>query len=214
MTTSRRPSASGLKHAIIVGHPEPTSFTHSVGRAYVEAVEALGDRAVVRDLYQLGFDPCLKASERPGMEQPTVADDVRREREAIGDCDVFVFVYPIWYGTPPAILKGYVERVFNLGFAFEDFRAGRSQPLLSGRKLISFTSSGATLAWLEESGVWVSLRAIFDDYIAKVCGLEVVDHVHFPSVVPDMEDRWVQENLLTVRTKVRTHFGRRSGVTK
>lgn len=200
-----------MKHAIIVGHPEPRSFTASVGRVYAEAVEALGHTAVVRDLYALGFDPCLKASERPDMDEPTVAEDVRRERDAIGDCDVFVFVYPIWFGTPPAILKGYVERVFNLGFAFEGFKGGRSQPMLSGRRLISFTSSGATRAWLEESGVWVSLRAIFDDYIARVCGLQVIDHVHFPSVSPTIEDRWVSENLETVRGKVKTHFARAQG---
>ncbi len=214
MTTSSRPSAPGLKHAIIIGHPEPTSFTAAVGHAYADAVEALGQQAVVRDLYKLGFDPCLKASERPDMDFPTIADDVRREREAIGDCDVFVFAYPIWFGTPPAILKGYVERVFNLGFAFEGFRGGQATPLLTGRKLISFTSSGATRAFLEESGVWVSLRAIFDDYIAKVCGLEVIDHVHFPSVYPDMQDRWVEENLQTVREKVRGHFSGASGVSR
>ncbi len=106
------------------------------------------------------------------------------------------------------------ERVFNLGFAFEGFRGGQATPLLTGRKLISFTSSGATRAFLEESGVWVSLRAIFDDYIAKVCGLEVIDHVHFPSVYPDMQDRWVEENLQTVREKVRGHFSGASGVSR
>jgi NAD(P)H dehydrogenase (quinone) len=187
-----------MRHAIILAHPGATSFAGAVAAAYQDAVEAHGHSCVLRDLYRIDFDPRLKASERPDGEYQ-LSDDVRDERELLGDCDVFVFVYPIWFGTPPAILKGYVDRVFSQGFGFEAFRAGRARPLLEGKRLLSFTSSGSTLAWLEESGVWMSLRALFDDYVAKVCGLTVYDHVHFPSIVPGLDERWVRENLEKVR---------------
>lgn len=196
-----------MKHAIIVGHPDAQSFNVSVANAYAEAAAELGHETVLRDLYRIGFDPCLKATERPDAPNFTIADDVRIEQDLLTDCDVFVLVYPIWLGAPPAILKGYIERVFNHGFAFDAFHAGRAQPLLTGKKMISFTSSGSTRAWLEENGVWESLRTIFDDYVAKGCGLEVVDHHHFPSVNPGLGERWVIENLATVRGKFRSHFG-------
>lgn len=195
-----------MKHAIILAHPSSDSFNGSVAKTYADAVADLGHTSIIRDLYALSFDPVLKASERPDERDHAVLEDVAREQQLLSDCNVFVFVYPVWFGTPPAMLKGYVERVFNYGFAFSDFHAGRAKPLLGGRKLISFTSSGATKAWLEENGVWLSLRTLFDDYIAKVCGLEVIDHVHFPSIVPELEERWVLENFEHVRTQVRHLF--------
>lgn len=195
-----------MKHAIILAHPSADSFAASVAAAYADAVAALGHATVTRDLYRLGFDPCLKANERPDAADYQVAEDIARERAAIDGCEVFVLVYPIWFGTPPAILKGYIDRVFSAGFAFESFHQGRTRPLLVGRRLISFTSSGSTKAWLEESGVWISLRTIFDDYIAKVGGMTVADHVHFPSITPGLGERWVLEYLESVRGKVREHF--------
>lgn len=200
-----------MKHAIILAHPSAESFAGSVAAAYAEAVAALGHTTVTRDLYRLGFDPCLKEDERPDAADYQVAEDVARERAAIGDCEVFVLVYPIWFGTPPAILKGYIDRVFSAGFAFESFHQGRTRPLLGGRRLISFTSSGSTKAWLEESGVWISLRTIFDDYIAKVGGMTVADHVHFPSITPGLGERWVLENLEAVRGKARDLFASSAG---
>jgi len=195
-----------MKHALIVSHPELSSFTRSMAHVYDKAARALGHETIFRDLYQIGFDPCLKAGERPDKLQDPVRDDVRRERELLADCDVFALFYPIWFGTPPAMLKGYIERVFNVGFAFERFKDGQMRPLLQGRKLISFTASGSSKAWLEETGVWLSLRALFDDYLAKIFGLEVVDHVHFSSIADGLEERWIMENLETVQRTVREGF--------
>jgi NAD(P)H dehydrogenase (quinone) len=200
-----------MKHAIILAHPERDSFNASVAKAYAQAVEALGHTVVLRDLYAIGFDPCLRAGERPDRPDGAVAPDIAQERALIGDADIFVLVYPIWFGAPPAMMKGYVERVFNHGFAFENFEAGRMRPLLSGRRLISFTSSGSTKAWMEENGLWLSLRHLFDSYISKLFGLEIVDHMHFPSISPGLDKRWILENLQTVRTKVRDMFGAQSG---
>lgn len=196
-----------MKHAIILAHPEAGSFNASVAKAYAAAVAELGHTTVLRDLYAIGFDPCLKAGERPDKPGEAVAVDVARERELLSDADVFTLVYPVWFGGPPAILKGYIERVFNHGFAFENFEVGQMRGLLTGRKLMSFTSSGSTNAWMEENGVWMSLRYLIDNYLSKIFGLQVIDHVHFASISPGLDERWILENLAAVRSKVRTAFG-------
>ena len=196
-----------MKHAIILAHPEPDSFNASVANTYAQAVRVRGHEAIVRDLYAIGFDPCLKANERPDKPDQVVAPDVAAERALLADADVFVLIYPIWFGSTPAILKGYIERVFNQGFAFDQFATGQMRPLLGGRQLISFTSSGATNAWLDEAGVRLSLRYVVDGYLSKIFGLEIVEHVHFPSISPGLGERWVLENLATVRSKVAEHFG-------
>ncbi|MFZ5667933.1 MAG: NAD(P)H-dependent oxidoreductase [Pseudomonadota bacterium] len=194
-----------MKHAIIVGHPDPDSFTLSVARAYVAAVERLGHTTRLRDLYRLDFDPRLTLAEC----RDSPADDALAERRAIADADVFVFIYPFWFNTPPAIVKGYVERVFGAGFGYARQVQGGQGPLLAGRRLLSFTSSGSSRAWLEEQGAWLSLKMLFDDYLARLCGLEVIDHVHFASVTADLEPRWVEENLALVAAKVAALFGGR-----
>lgn len=195
-----------MKHAVIFAHPSAQSFTASVAAAYTEAAESLGHAVVQRDLYRMGFDPCLKESERvtAGACQP--GDDVLAERALIGSCDIFALIYPLWLNAPPAILKGYLDRVFGFGFAFG--ANGHSyEPLLRGRQLISFTSSGAPAIWLQQTGSWNALQALFDTYFATLCGMTTVGHVHAGGVTPGASVSFVHARLHDVRAAVRQHFG-------
>ena len=196
-----------MKHAVIITHPNAQSFTSSVAGTYAKACEALGDSVVVRDLYRMGFDPCLKPDEMPFAQSFQPGADVAAEREVLKDCDVFALFYPLWLNAPPAMLKGYLERVFGFGFAYGG--AGHSyNPLLTGRKLISFSSSGAPSEWLEETGSLSALRALFDIYFASLCGMTVLDHVHAGNIVPGASSYFIQARLDDVRKTVNQHFGR------
>lgn len=194
-----------MKHAVIFAHPKPDSFTAAVAETYAEAARALGHEAVVRDLYRMGFDPCLKAEEIPTPEGFKVAPDVAAERAVLDDADVFAFVYPFWFNAPPAILKGYVDRVFGMGFGFEP-AAGGTQALLDGRQLISFSSSGAPEDWVRDTGAMAALHTLFDNHLAGVCGLTVVDHIHVGGIVPGLTPEWMAQILDNVRTTVRRCF--------
>ncbi|HVI33543.1 NAD(P)H-dependent oxidoreductase [Phenylobacterium sp.] len=194
-----------MKHAVIFAHPKPDSFTAAVAETYAEAARALGHEAVVRDLYRMGFDPCLKAEEIPTAEGYKVAADVAAERALLDDADVFAFVYPFWFNAPPAILKGYVDRVFGMGFGFEP-AAGGTQALLDGRKMISFSSSGAPEDWVRETGAMAALHTLFDNHLAGVCGLTVVDHIHVGGIVPGLTPEWMSQILENVRGTVRRCF--------
>lgn len=101
-----------VSHIIVLSHPEQESFNASVASAYCAAARETGDKAIVRDLYSMGFDPVLRSIERPGPDFRRLSD-VEQELEIIANADVFVLVYPLWFGTPPAMLKGYVERVLG-----------------------------------------------------------------------------------------------------
>src|SRR5215471_4143364 len=101
-----------MKHAVVFAHPNPQSLTAAVGHAYAQGARDLGHAVVVRDLYRLGFDPCLKAEETPGPRGVRFGRDVEEERALLSDADVFAFIYPLWFNAPPAMLKGYVDRVF------------------------------------------------------------------------------------------------------
>ena len=194
-----------MKQAIIVAHPSHRSLNAAIARAYRAAVEHLGHQVIIRDLYAIRFDPCLKAAEIPGPKNPVFRPEVRREREMLADVDVFAFVYPLWFNAPPAILKGYVDRVFGMGFGFKpDF--GGTRPALTGRKLISFTTSGAPDFWMHDTGAINALMRLFDAHLAGTCGLNVVDHLHFGGMVSDLTQEAVDDVLAKVRTAATAHF--------
>jgi len=177
----------------------------AVARSYEDAVSARGQSVVVRDLYRMNFAPCLEAGEMPGAGGFAPGRDVLEERELLGDVEVFVFVYPFWLNSQPAMLKGYIERVFGMGFAYGAGRGG-NRPLLAGRRMLSFTSSGAPTEWMVESGSWEAATRLFDTYFAAVCGLEVLDHIHFGGIVPGIRADAVQAHLAKVRDAVARRF--------
>ncbi|MEI9990992.1 MAG: NAD(P)H-dependent oxidoreductase [Rhizomicrobium sp.] len=194
-----------MKHAVIVAHPNTESFTASLASAYREAGLAAGHDVIFRDLYAMGFDPRLAESEIPWSKHFALKDDVIAERALLQDVEVFAFFYPIWLNSPPSILKGYLERVFGLGFAYRREGAGNA-PLLKGRKMISFTASGAPTEWVIQSGAWAAMRTLFDSHFAAVCGMEVVDHAHFGGIHPGIRADSVQNDAETVRATFAKHF--------
>jgi len=196
-----------MKHALIVAHPKERSLAMAMARRYADTAERLGHKVVIRDLYRMGFDPVLKASELPSGARVTPAPDVIDERQLLGDADVFAFFYPLWFNAPPAILKGYVDRVFCAGFGFEP-AAGGAHSLLEGRQLISFTTSGAPEHWVQSSGAMDALMTLFDRHVAGVTGLEVVDHIHEGGVVPGLTDEALEAVLGRVGQVVTARFGR------
>lgn len=194
-----------MKHAVIFAHPNPDGFTATMASAYREAGLARQQDVIFRDLYAMHFDPCLQESELPWSKHFALRDDVLAEREILKDIDVFALFYPIWLNAPPAILKGYLERVFGMGFAYRRGQLGNA-PLLQGRKLISFTSSGAPMEWVIQSGAWQAMRTLFDGHFAAVCGLEVVDHIHFGGIVPGIRADVVEREMQSVRATFDKHF--------
>jgi putative NADPH-quinone reductase len=117
------------KVLVILGQPQRESFGGALAEAYAQGARAAG--AEVRELYlgELAFDPTPSAPQADGLEP-----DLRRAQEAIMWAEHLVFVYPIWWGTIPALLKGFIERTFLPGFAV-NFRQGSAlwDRLLKGR---------------------------------------------------------------------------------
>ena len=72
--------------------------------------------------------------------------------------------------------------------------------------MISFTSSGSPQRWLKETGSWDAMRKLFDEHVASVCGMTVVDHIHFDSIVPGITDEAVEDCAQQVREVVQNRF--------
>ena len=194
-----------MKHAVIFAHPRARSFTAEMANAYAGAIETLGGEVVIRDLYRIHFDPRLHMRELPDARSFRPMPDVVAEREQLADVDCFALFYPLWFNGPPAMMKGYIDRVFSQGFGYAPIE-GEQTPRLAGRGLFSVTSSGAPEDWLRETGASKALHTLVDDHLAAVCGLTVIDHIHFGGVVPGYPSLAMEASSDTVRTAVTRHF--------
>lgn len=195
-----------MKHAVILAHPKPTSFCAAIAKTCVEHLRATGHAVVMRDLYGLDFDPRLKAEELPGPLGAQAAPDIIAERQALSDVDSFIFVYPFWFNAPPAILKGYVDRVFSMGFGYAA-GAGGAESLLDDKTLLSFSTSGAPEDWVKSTGALKALMTVFDLHLSGVCGLRVLDHKHFGSIVSNTTAESGADVMEEVRSRLDDLFG-------
>lgn len=196
-----------MKHLVVICHPRRKSFTQTIGRSYAQAVEALGNEVVVRDLYRLRFDPVLGESELLDAEKRHVPSAVRREQRHLAEAGAVAFFYPLWWAFMPAMMKGYIDRVLASGFAY-DIRDDEMVPRLSGKKALIVTSSGADMAYLRRSKQWSSMRLLEEDNILSLCGIELIEHLHFASVLPDLPKRSLDKHLAIVAAAVEKHWGK------
>ncbi|WP_375243728.1 NAD(P)H-dependent oxidoreductase [Sphingomonas parapaucimobilis] len=188
-----RPTA--IDHLVVIGHPSPTGFSHAIAHAYAEAVRANGQSVTEHDLYATGFDPLLRAHERPDAPDFALSDDVRREVALVEKASVIVLVFPIWFGMPPAAIVGYVDRVLGARLGSRALRHDEPYQMLAGKHLLLFTTSGATLPWLSAKGQWYGLKAAFDTYIESIFSLAGCEHEHFDSIVTPLLPSYAAECL-------------------
>ncbi|MEG3166137.1 NAD(P)H-dependent oxidoreductase [Sphingomonas sp. PB2P19] len=198
-TARAAPDTTPPVHLVVSANPAPDGFDHAIVEAYRTTATEHGHTVVVRDLYVQDFDPVLKLDERPGHGSGATRADVVDELRYVREAAAIVLVYPIWYGFPPAMLKGYVDRVLGSGYSFRDFHDQKGQATLAGKLLVSFSTSGLPLAWLSEKGQVLSLREIFDVYLWRGFGMKQSEHVMIESVVPNMSSAYAAEQLERVR---------------
>lgn len=175
-----------MNHLIIYSHPNPKSFSHAIKETVAEVSLAKGHETAVRDLYALGFDPVLKGSDFVGFQSGNVPADIAQEQKHVAWADLMTFVYPVWWTGLPAMVKGYIDRVYSNGFAFS---YGETGPigLLKGKKAVIFNAMGTPNTYYEQSGMLPAMHKTSDMGIWQFCGIEVAHHA-FLGGVPMADD--------------------------
>ncbi|WP_370519198.1 NAD(P)H-dependent oxidoreductase [Flavobacterium sp. Sd200] len=113
-----------------------------------------------------------------GQRKLEVASDVKLEQELITWAECIIFIYPIWWTGLPAILKGYIDRVFSYGFAYR-YDQGIQKGLLIGKKAIVINTHGKSHAEYKESGIDKALSLTSDNGIYNYCGFDLKRHFFF-----------------------------------
>jgi putative NADPH-quinone reductase len=106
---------------VILGHPDPRSLNHAIAAGVRDALREDGHHVTLHDLHAEGFNPLLPVEEIP--EHGVIPEAIRRCCDELQSADGVVIVHPNWWGQPPAILKGWIDRVFRPGVAYR-FDAG------------------------------------------------------------------------------------------
>lgn len=186
-----------MKWLIIYAHPNQLSFNNAIRKTVVDELTSNGVEYCERDLYSLGFDPVLSSADFNAMHSGTQLPDVLQEQKHITESDVIVFIYPIWWAGMPAIVKGYIDRVFSHGFAYR-INGGNIEPLLAGRRAIVINTMGTPYDVYYNSGMVDSIKLTVQSGILSYVGLDVVAHVMFGGV-PSSELEERQGWLLRVK---------------
>ncbi len=198
-TSSEVDTGTKAQHVVILCHPRADSFCGAVAEKYCRVVEECGQKANLRDLYRMRFDPVLRPEEQPGKRGFFQSPHVAYELSMIADASVIVLIYPIWFGTPPAMIKGYVERVLGSDISYRAVHDRDAKSPLAGKPLLSFTSSGNSQIWLEEQGEWQSLVQVFDRYLERAFSMAPSQHVHFSPIGEGLSERSFLQKMEEVR---------------
>jgi NAD(P)H dehydrogenase (quinone) len=177
---------------IVYAHPEPASFSGALKDRAVAALTRAGHRVEVSDLYAEGFNPVAgrhdfttvadagrfhyQSEQELAARSGAFAEDIRREQERVAQADLLVLQFPLWWGSPPAILKGWCERVLAYGFAYVDGRRFDSG-LFKGRRAIFSVTTGGTPERFSNEGVYGEIERVLypvERLLLQYMGYEVL----------------------------------------
>ncbi len=131
------------KVLVILCHPYTDSYNGAVSEHVIHALEGLGYIPVFHDLYREEFDPVTRPAEL--RSRFSFDEQVLAFWSELEESEGLILVYPDWWGGPPALLKGWIDRVFRPGVAFEyageEFEQKSREPLLAGKRGLVFCTT-------------------------------------------------------------------------
>ena len=200
-----------MQHLIVVSHPLQDSITMKLARAYALELQQLGHSQCTHDLYRMNFNPVMSAEElEPLSIGRAVDDDVAHAQNDLRAADALTMIYPLWWASMPAMMKGYIDRVFARGVVYEA-RSGVAHGLMDGKRCVVITLSGSPLSRLIDHGEWKAIDTLQDAHIFRSSAFDLLEHVHFDEVEPPIPDDVVERDLARVRSCARQHFGPNCG---
>ncbi len=156
-----------MKVLLVSAHVRPNSLTKTAADAFAGAAVANGHEIEWANLVAEGFDPVLREPDEPDWDDPdkVYSSEVIREMERIGRNQATVIVFPVWWWSMPAILKGWIDRVWNNGFAY----GGRNYP---HKRVWMIAIAGTKAASYRKRGYDTAMQTQLDTGILGYCGIE------------------------------------------
>jgi NAD(P)H dehydrogenase (quinone) len=191
-----------MNHLIIYAHPDKESFVKKILEELITEAQNLGHQVVLRDLLEINFNPVLGYDDLKRIRNKDIAPEIIVEQEFIAKADIISVVYPIWYMSMPAIIKGYFDRTLTKGFAF-DFEGQLVNGKLENKKVYLFSTAGLHKDFYDTMYLIENFNHIVDYGIFEFCGMEVISHEYFWSI-PFLKNSEKKEILARVRQIVKS----------
>ncbi|EFK32987.1 General stress protein 14 [Chryseobacterium gleum] len=191
-----------MRHLIIYAHPNENSLNHNLLNTVVDTLRSQHHEIIVRDLYKIGFDPVLSLADMQGQRMGKASDDVKTEQDHISWAEQITFIYPIWWTGLPAMMKGYIDRVFSYGFAYR-YDQGVQKGLLKGKSTMIINTHGKSSEEYEKTGMDKALTLTSDHGIFIYSGLEIIRHLFF-----DKADRASSEDLEIWKEQIKNLYSK------
>jgi putative NADPH-quinone reductase len=188
---------------IILAHPNPGSFNHAIANTAADTLRRNGHKVILHDLCQEQFPPLLSAAE---LQKDAKLDSaVARHCKEIAKADGIIIVHPNWWGMPPAILKGWIDRVLRpeVAYRFVEGDQGEGVPvgLLKARAAIVFNTAN-TPEERERKVFGDPLETLWKNCVFDLCGVKNVQRRTFAVVItstPQQRAAWLAEVRETVQ---------------
>jgi len=150
---------------IVYAHPSKNGYTHEILQHLLKKLKNADHQTIISDLYAMKFRPELNADEylreASSKTDIPVAEDIQLEQEKIESSDCIIFLYPLWWSDCPAILKGWFDRVFTVGYAYDYDENGKH--FVNMKKIkhgLVICTAGASNSHLDNNGIAESMRKI------------------------------------------------------
>jgi NAD(P)H dehydrogenase (quinone) len=186
-----------MKISIILAHPDKKSFNHAIAQTVLKELENRGLEIAFHDLYEEEFDPVLPTGEIP--KDAVLPNEIEKYCNEISEADGIIIIHPNWWGQPPAILKGWIDRVIRPGIAYEflegDKGEGVPNGLLKAKSALVFNTSN-TESHREKDVFRDPLETIWRNCVFGLCGVNNFYRKTFSILVTSSEEerkQWLQE---------------------
>lgn len=174
---------------VVVSHPDPKSLNHALAVAVRDTWVRLGYSTVLVDLHQTGFDPVMSIAEARGCasSDPKVSEQI----DLLSKCELLAIVHPNCWGSPPAMMKGWMDRVFAPGAAYK-FAKGEDDGggpigLFEGKRALVVNTSNTT-SERESASFGDPLERIWRDCLLGYSGFDVIHREVFRVVATSTRD--------------------------
>lgn len=176
--------------SVILAHPDKRSFNHAIAETAVARLERNGHTVNYHDLYAEKFDPILPASEIPNGA--LLPPEIQRHCDEIAEAEGIVIVHPNWWGQPPAILKGWVDRIIRPGVAYNFLEGDKGEGvpvgLLKARAALVFNTAN-TPPEREQTVFGDPLQRLWKNCIFDLCGVPAFHREMFTVVVTSTDEK-------------------------
>lgn len=184
-----------MKALVLFAHPNPNSFNAAILEAVKEELAKKDAEVKVKDLYAMNWNPVLSGQDFQQLLAGKAPDDIAQEHADVKWADLMVTISPIWWYSVPAMLKGYIDRVFSHGFAYEYTDSG-PQGILTGKRALVITTSGADEHLATESGMMDAVDTSIIKGIFGFCGFSETKYKNcfaVPLVTDEDRKRMLEE---------------------